>query len=112
MVTSLPPSNGYNAILVIVDCFSKAIIPITCNAELSSEGWAKILCDEVYAKYRMPVMVISDCGPQFVSKFLKDLYSMLQIKGNTSMVFHPQTDGQTEHANQKVKKYLRIFINH
>ncbi|SJL00116.1 uncharacterized protein ARMOST_03428 [Armillaria ostoyae] len=95
IVTGLPFSNGYDAILVIINCFSKVIIPIACNSELSSEGWAKILRDEVYAKYSMPTTVISDCGPQFVSKFLKDLYTMLQIKGNVSTTFHPQTDGQT-----------------
>ncbi|SJL07042.1 uncharacterized protein ARMOST_10385 [Armillaria ostoyae] len=59
----------------------------------------------------MPVTVISDRGPQFVSKFLQDLYKMLDIKGNTSTAFHPQTDGQTERANQEIEKYLRIFIN-
>ncbi|SJL03646.1 uncharacterized protein ARMOST_07003 [Armillaria ostoyae] len=103
MITGLPPSNGYDAILVIVDCFSKAIIPVACDTKLSSEGWAKILRDEVYAKYGMPVTVISDQGPQFVSKFLKDLYNMLQIKGNTSTAFHSQTDGQTEQANQEAE---------
>ncbi|SJL14229.1 uncharacterized protein ARMOST_17685 [Armillaria ostoyae] len=111
MITGLVPCKGLDAILVIVDCFSKAIIPITCKTTLSSEGWAKILRDEVYAKYGMPVTVISDRGPQFVSKFLQDLYKMLDIKENASTAFHPQTDGQTEHANQEIEKYLRIFIN-
>ncbi|SJL08416.1 uncharacterized protein ARMOST_11779 [Armillaria ostoyae] len=112
MVTDLVPSKDYDAILVIVNQFSKAIIPIACSSELLSEGWACILCNEVYAKYSMPVTVISDQGPQFVSKFLKDLYIMLQIKGNMSTAFHLQTNGQTECANQEIEKYLRIFINH
>ncbi|SJL13535.1 uncharacterized protein ARMOST_16979 [Armillaria ostoyae] len=111
MITGLVPCKGLDAMLVIVDRFSKAIIPIACKTTLSSEGWAKILHDEVYAKYGMPVTVISDRGPQFVSKFLQDLYKMLDIKGNTSTAFHPQTDGQTERANQEIEKYLRIFIN-
>ncbi len=60
MVTRLPKSNGHDAILVIVDRFSKEIIPIACSTELSSEGWAKILRDEVYSKHGMPQVVISD----------------------------------------------------
>ncbi len=51
MVTGLPKSNGHDAILMIVDRFSKEIIPITCSTELTSEGWAKILRDEVYTKH-------------------------------------------------------------
>ncbi len=43
MITGLPKSNGYDALLIIVDRFSEAIIPIACNIELSAEGWARIL---------------------------------------------------------------------
>ncbi len=112
MVTGLPMCKGYDAILMIINRFSKEIIPITCSTELSPEGWAKILRDEVYAKHRMLQVVISDRGTVFISKFMKDLYDLLQIKANASMAFHPQTDEQTEQVNQEVEKYLRIFINH
>ncbi len=112
MVTGLPKSNGHNAILVIVDQFSKEIIPVACSTELSSEGWAKILCDEVYARHRMPQVIISDRGTVFVSKFMKDLYHLLQIQGNALTAYHPQTDRQTEQVNQEVEKYLQMFVNH
>ncbi len=72
MVTGLPDSHGHDAILMIVDRFSKAIIPVACNIELSAEGWARILRDHVYAKHGMPQVIISDRGPQFVSQFMKD----------------------------------------
>ncbi len=112
MITGLPICNGYNTIIMIIDCFSKEIISIACSTELLSEGWEKILCDEVYAKHGMPQVVISDQGTVFVSRFMKDLYDLLQIKANASTAFHLQTDGQTEQVNQEVEKYLRIFINH
>ncbi len=60
----------------------------------------------------MPQVIISNRGPQFVSQFMKELYRMLDITPNTSMAFHPQTDGQTERVNEEVEKYLRIFVNH
>ncbi|SJL16294.1 uncharacterized protein ARMOST_19814 [Armillaria ostoyae] len=112
MITGLPDSNGHDALLVVVDRFSKAIILVPCNVELSAERWARILQDHVYARHGMPQVVISDRGPQFVSKFMTELYKLLDIKQNASTAFHPQTDGQTEHVNQEVEKYLRIFINH
>ncbi len=112
MVTGLPKSNGHDAILVIVNRFSKEIIPVACSTELMSEGWAKILRDKVYAKHGMPQVVISDRGTVFISKFMKDLYDLLQIKGNFSTAYHPQMDGQTERVNQEVEKYLRMFVNH
>ncbi len=96
MITGLLICDDYDAIIMIVDYFPKEIIPITCSTELSSEGWVKILQDEVYAKHRMPQVVISDRGTVFVSKFMKDLYDLLQIKANASTAFHPQIDGQTE----------------
>ncbi len=97
---------------MIINRFSKAIIPVTCNVKLSAEGWAQILHDHVYACHSMPQVVISDRGLQFVSKFMKELYQMLDITPNTSTAFHPQTDGQTERVNQEIEKYLHIFVSY
>ncbi len=112
MVTGLPTSNGCDALLVIVDRFSKAIIPIACNIKLSAKGWAQILQDHVYTKHGMPQVIISDRGPQFVSKFMKELYQLLDIMPNALTAWHPQTDGQTEQVNQEIEKYLQIFVNY
>ncbi|SJL01322.1 uncharacterized protein ARMOST_04642 [Armillaria ostoyae] len=110
MVTGLPKSNGYNTILVIIDHFSKAIILVTCNTELSSEGWAKILCDEIYAKYGMPIIVISDQGPQFISKFLKDLQT---DKQNTNWAdWLPLTAFQHNNCVHSTMGKSPFFVNY
>ncbi len=98
--------------LMIVDHFSKAIILVACNVELSAEGWAWILHDHIYTCHGMPQVVISDCSPQFISKFMKELYWMLDITLNASTAFHPQTDG-TDRASQprdrEISSHLRLL---
>ena len=37
---------------------------------------------------------------------------MLGIESKLSMVFHPQTDEQTERVNQELEQYLRMFIDY
>ena len=43
--------------------------------------------------------------------FMHELYHLLNVKVAASTTYHPQYDGQTEHINQELKKYLRIFMN-
>ena len=42
---------------------------------------------------------------------MKDFYDMLGITANPSMVYHPQTNGQTGRKNAEIKKYLHMFVN-
>ena len=37
---------------------------------------------------------------------------MLGIKSKLLMVFHSQTDGQTERVDQELEQYLRMFISY
>jgi Transcriptional accessory protein len=46
-----------------------------------------------------------------VADFTRELYRLLGIKLATSTAYHPQTDGQTEHVNQELEQYLRLFAN-
>ena len=43
---------------------------------------------------------------------MQKLNKMLGIKSKLLMVFHSQTDGQTERVNQELEQYLRMFISY
>jgi hypothetical protein len=43
--------------------------------------------------------------------FTRELYKLLGIKLATLTAYHPQTDGQTEHINQELEGYLRMFTS-
>jgi hypothetical protein len=112
LITQLPPSMGYDAIMVVVDRLSKMIRVIPTNGEVTSEGVARLFRDRVWKDFGLPEVVISDRGSQFVSGFMKDLYGSLGVKLNPSTAYHPQTDGQTERVNQEIEEYLRLYVNH
>ena len=73
MIGPLPRSNEMDAILVIVDRFTKMIRLKATTTSLSSEGVAKIYRDEIWKIHGIPKTILSDRGPQFASKFMEDL---------------------------------------
>src|SRR4051812_41731744 len=99
-------------IFVVINRFSKQIHVIPINTSLTAEGYAWIFRDHIFKLHAMPKRVISDGGAQFLSKFIQTLYQMLEVTGNPSTAYHPQTDGQTERVNQEIERYLQIYINH
>jgi len=111
-ITKLPPSNGYDSILTIMDhdC-TKAAIFIPCNETITSEGLAKLYLQQVYPHYGIPKRLITDRGTQFISIFTRTLCKALGAKQNISSAYHPQTDGQSERNNQWVEQYLRHWSN-
>jgi hypothetical protein len=96
----------------MVDTKTKAIKLEASNVTISARGAAVIMKDRVYREEGLLAKVISDCRPQFVSSFIKELYQMLGIEGNPSTAYHLQMDGQTEQINREVEKYLCMFVNH
>uniref|UniRef100_A0A183CNF2 Chromo domain-containing protein n=1 Tax=Globodera pallida TaxID=36090 RepID=A0A183CNF2_GLOPA len=58
-----------------------------------------------------PETVVSDRGPTFASKFMKELYQALKIRPRLSTAYHPETDGQTERINQMVEAFLRTYVS-
>jgi hypothetical protein len=46
-----------------------------------------------------------------MAQFTKELCKQLKIDQNLSTAYHPQTDGQSKRANQRVKQYLQIYGN-
>jgi transposase InsO family protein len=110
-VTDLPPSNGYDSMFVVVDRFSKATIVTPCRKDITAEETSKLYLENVWRRTGLPQQVISDRGPQFASKVMKELWQKLGVKASLSTAFHPQTDGETERVNQEVEQFLRIFCN-
>ena len=81
------------------------------SERITGEGVALKFRDHIWKDFRLPEVVISDRGAQFVGAFMTGLINLLGIKMNASTAYHPQTDGQTERVNQEIEQYLRLFCN-
>jgi len=111
-IMGLPEAQGYNAILVVYDRFTKQVHIIPTTKKTNSLGLAHLYRDHVWKLHGLPNMVISNHGPQFVSEFMKELNKILGINTKLPTTYHPQTDGQTERMNQELEQYLRMFMDY
>jgi len=111
-ITKLPLAQGYNAVLVVCDCFSKMAHFIAITEKTSVEGLTRLFRDHVWKLYGLPESITLDRGVQFAVGIMKKLNNLLGIQMKLSTAYHPQTDGQTERINQELEQYLRVFIDH
>jgi len=62
--------------------------------------------------YGLPESIILDREMQFAVGIVKELNNLLKIQTKLLIIYHPQTNSQTERINQKLEQYIRVFINH
>lgn len=111
LITGLPLVNGYDAIIVYCDHYSKQVHVLPTTSNVTAEGVADIHYREIFRLHGIPSKIVSDRGPQFAARFMKALYEKLGIQHALTTAYHPQSNGQTERANQEVEKHLRLFTN-
>jgi len=115
-ITGLPPAGWQgatvDAILVIVDPFSKYTIYLPTQKALSAEGLAKLLLENLVQWITFPQYIVSDRDKLFTSEFWQTMCFYLGITRKLSTTAHPQTDGQTERQNQTVEHFLRCYANY
>lgn len=110
-IVKLPRSRSFDSVLVVVDRFTKMAHFIPCKESCTSAELANLVFAHVFKLHGLPDSIVSDRGPQFVSKFWKHLLQHLQIERNLSSARHPESDGQTERVNQILEQYLRCFVD-
>uniref|UniRef100_A0A4W6C473 Integrase catalytic domain-containing protein n=1 Tax=Lates calcarifer TaxID=8187 RepID=A0A4W6C473_LATCA len=112
-VTGLPPSDGNNTILTVIDRFSKSVHFIPLSKLPSALETANLLIQHVFRLHGIPQDIVSDRGPQFSSRVWQAFCRAVGATASLSSGYHPQTNGQTERANQDLEAALRcVASNH
>ena len=111
-IEQLPPSDGFTAILVIIDRLSKEslFIPTTDNA--TAVDVADAFVSHVFAKHGIPLHVSSDRGSEFTSHFFRSLGSLLCMRLHFTSGHRPSANGQVERINSTLEQYLCIYCNY
>jgi transposase InsO family protein len=104
--------NGFDNIYVVIDRLSKQAVSIPCHKEVTAEGMARLFIRHIYSYFGPPDSIVSDRGPQFISRFWKEFCRILGVDVRLSTADHPQTDGQTEIMNEYNDHRLRPFVSY
>src|SRR5712692_2824852 len=106
-IMELPNSDGYDAILVVVNHnVTKATVIVPCKTMITVDQTAVLYINHVWRCFGLLCKIILDWGMQFTAHFTHSLCHLLDINQNLSTAYHPQTDGQTEYLNQELEQFL------
>jgi hypothetical protein len=110
-IVGLPrTTQGYDSIWVIVDRLTKIAHFLPVRAKYIVATYAALYIARILSLHGIPKTIVSDRGPQFVSKFWEELHRSLGTKLLHSSAYHLQTSGQTERVNQILEDMLRACV--
>lgn len=109
-VGPLPAAKGgYRYILVIIDTFTKWIEAFLIKADTAA-ATARVLWEQVYCRWGLPLSLESDRGTHFTGKIHTDLAKLLGIKHQLHLAHHPQSSGGVERTNRTLKTALKKMV--
>jgi transposase InsO family protein len=97
-------------ILVIGDYFTKWTerFPLV---NMEARNVAKVLVEEVIARFGIPDLIHSDQGKQFESNLFQEICYMLEMNKTRTTAYHPKSDGMVERFNKTLLAMLTMFVD-
>ena len=107
MVENLPlTTQGHNAVLTVVDRFTKYAIYVPIHSTWSAHRQAQLLMDHLVYRYHTPIHIHTDNGPAYRALF-KAFCAALNIRHVTGTPYHSQSQGGAERQHRTLLQTLR-----
>ncbi|CAN6566335.1 unnamed protein product [Malus baccata var. baccata] len=104
-----PSSYGFMYILLAVDYVSKWV-----EAKATRTNDSKVVADfirtNIFARFGMPRVIISDGGSHFCNRTIEALLRKYNVNHRVYTPYHPQTNGQAEVSNREIKQILEETV--
>ena len=100
-----PPSEGHRYILTVIDMCTRYPDAIPLK-DISSATVAEALVG-IFSRVGIPHRVHSDCGSQFKSEMMNEVYRLLSVKPSTTTPYHAMGNGVIENFNKTIKNMLK-----
>ena len=97
LIMDFPVSSGFDSLLVMVDHeLTKGVLLCPTQKSITTKGVASLFFHKVFLCFGLCNKIISDCGLQFASFFIRELGRLLKYDLSLSTTYHPQSDGKTD----------------
>ncbi|CAA0829971.1 Unknown protein, partial [Striga hermonthica] len=80
------------------------------SMKMSLDKLAEIYTRGIIRLHGVPITIVSDRDPRFVSRFWHSLHEAMGTKLEFSSAYHPETDGQSERTIQTLEDMLRALV--
>ncbi|KAM2111922.1 hypothetical protein ACFX1R_014487 [Malus domestica] len=104
-----PSSHGFLYILLAVEYVSKWV-----EAKATRTNDSRVVADfvktNIFARFGMPRVLISDGGSYFCNRTIEALLKKYNVTHKVATPYHPQTSGQAEVSNREIKQILEKTV--
>jgi len=111
-IVKLPATaRGNDAILVVVDRFSKYVVLEPCSERMTSPELVATLKRKVVAEKGYPMQIVADRDVRITAVAFTEWAKEFGIELRLNTSYHSRANGQAERMNLVVENYLRAFVD-